>query len=1056
MANLSQIKTDSDWGLEASKINQNFNQVNTELTTLKNTTSVRQPLFSSTTEASKNITSPYVGQLVLIGSTIPAPIYRWNGSSWANTGQTGGSAEVPLTNYYTKDEINQQKEDTYLKFSELDKKFNELNISALYPTQGIGGTNKYDLAGAIAQVPIEYRTIVGLKIIFINNTTSETETWKYDGGTFTSTASWKQGDVSGGNTILEWVGDVASTRKQVPLLDRRKLLQISYTNDNGETVNEQFIGTGTYDASWVLDANWQRIVDGKNFNKNIYDNNALISVINTTEIVDIGDEIEFLTDASSSVASGGDFYFNNVFNDSKDILHVKKIAINVAKAGKVIVQSFILNLNSTERNAIAISEAEEISVTESSGKIEIYPQKNHYVGNNIVIALKSEDRILKYGDGANLMCNILNGAYNNLANKSLDYDVYAYKFSGDYISIIDAVKKISDNFNSINESIYNNTSSINDIKQSISLPSVNELTSNLDKDIDFEKITTEANGMATGSFYSNFPLQNNGYLDKITIKRLSTNNVTKVQVKVGEVNPDTLDVTIIKDYGEINISSDDINIKDKETFYNKGVYVFIRFLDGKFYFSTALRADGYEIKNATPDKAIKQTLTVAAEVYLYGVNYEPYSATDIKKDIEITKGNIENNKTEIENLKKQLDSAKRTSEYISIFKDDFSTKKSDWINTENWTFNTQEKYIAPTVLGGINTNLIKLNRVYHGDLRILRFNAIFGSDTVMNIAMQRSDNNTGEGESLYQIDIPNKKLIMYKRGNGYKGIDLNTKIVESQISFNLNVDDIYLVEVEKNDYTYYLRLINTRTSDYCEAMIEGWEAGRQNRNYGFSLQSGTPFKIFNLDILMLNNPTIVFAGNSISEGVGLYSTDISNPNNLTVRYAEVIRKEIGNCLISAEGGDTILDILAKFESEYNIIKPKYMSVCIGTNHGISVNTEEKFKELIDKCKAINCIPIIHRIPCCDIPDNRYKDINDMIVSLSKSEDYGSKFVLGCRFDTATAKDYYEEVTVEHPSTTDNNTRVDLSLFTDGVHPNYIGASRMVKRFAIDIPFVFNL
>lgn len=106
MANLSQIKPDSDWGTESSKINQNFTQVNTELTSLKNTTSVRQPLFSSTSEATKNIPSPYVGQLVLIGSTIPAPIYRWSGSSWVDTGQTGGSAEVPLSNYYTKTDID--------------------------------------------------------------------------------------------------------------------------------------------------------------------------------------------------------------------------------------------------------------------------------------------------------------------------------------------------------------------------------------------------------------------------------------------------------------------------------------------------------------------------------------------------------------------------------------------------------------------------------------------------------------------------------------------------------------------------------------------------------------------------------------------------------------------------------------------------------------------------------------------------------------------------------------------------------------------------------------
>lgn len=69
-------------------------------------------------------------------------------------------------------------------------KINEINISVLYPTKGEGGTNKYTLAGAIAQVPAEYRTIVGLKITFINNITSKTETWKYDGGIFTSETVW--------------------------------------------------------------------------------------------------------------------------------------------------------------------------------------------------------------------------------------------------------------------------------------------------------------------------------------------------------------------------------------------------------------------------------------------------------------------------------------------------------------------------------------------------------------------------------------------------------------------------------------------------------------------------------------------------------------------------------------------------------------------------------------------------------------------------------------------------------------------------------------------------
>lgn len=105
-ANLDTIKSDSDWGSEATRINKNFNSINTELITLKNTTSVRQPLFSSVSEAKQNILSPYVGQLILVGSTIPAPVYRWNGSSWVDTGLTGGSAEVPLSNYYTKEEID--------------------------------------------------------------------------------------------------------------------------------------------------------------------------------------------------------------------------------------------------------------------------------------------------------------------------------------------------------------------------------------------------------------------------------------------------------------------------------------------------------------------------------------------------------------------------------------------------------------------------------------------------------------------------------------------------------------------------------------------------------------------------------------------------------------------------------------------------------------------------------------------------------------------------------------------------------------------------------------
>ena len=105
MANTSQIKTDTNWQEAAGTINANFSAVNTELEGLRMTTSVKMPLFSSTSEADTAITNKYVGQLILVGSTLPAPVYRWNGSSFVSAGFSAGSASVPLANYLTYESL---------------------------------------------------------------------------------------------------------------------------------------------------------------------------------------------------------------------------------------------------------------------------------------------------------------------------------------------------------------------------------------------------------------------------------------------------------------------------------------------------------------------------------------------------------------------------------------------------------------------------------------------------------------------------------------------------------------------------------------------------------------------------------------------------------------------------------------------------------------------------------------------------------------------------------------------------------------------------------------
>ena len=65
------------------------------------------------------------------------------------------------------------------KLSELEMKFNELNISSLYPTNGIDGGNTYTLETAIAQVKQQYR-VQGVKVTFVNEN-EIVEAWEFQG-----------------------------------------------------------------------------------------------------------------------------------------------------------------------------------------------------------------------------------------------------------------------------------------------------------------------------------------------------------------------------------------------------------------------------------------------------------------------------------------------------------------------------------------------------------------------------------------------------------------------------------------------------------------------------------------------------------------------------------------------------------------------------------------------------------------------------------------------------------------------------------------------------------
>lgn len=273
MAAIEQVKADSNWLQASNTVNSNFQKINIDLEKVKNATTKNKGYFATESELKSKVPNAFAGDIAYVGSKYPYQIWKWNGSTWVNSGQTGGEETVALGDYYTKTDIDsQQTEQNTL----IDNALVEYNVSKFHPKSGVNGSNKYTLETAIAQVPSKYRS-VGIKCAFVNES-GKPECWKYQGGSWVAASFVKEAD--GGNKILEWKTDAATTRKQVALSERKDGMQISYKSTDNDWINEQYIGTSFTDLEWEKDKNWKRIVseyeisisDNPALNKALFDN----------------------------------------------------------------------------------------------------------------------------------------------------------------------------------------------------------------------------------------------------------------------------------------------------------------------------------------------------------------------------------------------------------------------------------------------------------------------------------------------------------------------------------------------------------------------------------------------------------------------------------------------------------------------------------------------------------------------------------------------------------------------------------------------------------------
>lgn len=215
-----------------------------------------------------------------------------------NTATRVGTAMLEHINkleqdYYDKIQTDEELKERDDKLTELSDNVGLYNVDKNVPL----GSGFYTSTTARAAVPSSIRKL-GLIITYKTDaTTSVTEQFiGSDVSGWATDTNWKNVGSECGNKILDWNTDVASTRKQVPLKERKAGIQISYTPDGVNWTNEQYIGTSFTDTEFIKDSNWHNMnmllldIDWSVTNKAINSTSRIDSAINgydSTDFIDI-------------------------------------------------------------------------------------------------------------------------------------------------------------------------------------------------------------------------------------------------------------------------------------------------------------------------------------------------------------------------------------------------------------------------------------------------------------------------------------------------------------------------------------------------------------------------------------------------------------------------------------------------------------------------------------------------------------------------------------------------------------------------------------------------
>ena len=104
---LESVKSQTNWNEASSTINNNNSKIAIELHKLGNSTYKNKGYFKTLADLQRQYPTTSSGSIAWVGTAYPFTLYRWDGSAWVTDGTTGGDESLDLSQYYTKEEVNE-------------------------------------------------------------------------------------------------------------------------------------------------------------------------------------------------------------------------------------------------------------------------------------------------------------------------------------------------------------------------------------------------------------------------------------------------------------------------------------------------------------------------------------------------------------------------------------------------------------------------------------------------------------------------------------------------------------------------------------------------------------------------------------------------------------------------------------------------------------------------------------------------------------------------------------------------------------------------------------